>query len=102
MVSKSIIFLVNSFLGNFYGKFAIFSGHTDCFTTLVPDRKLFLGQPQPLFRFSQFHDKFQMNIVHLDSNLRLQDGRYRSVHWAADPSHPIDHDLFEWKSKLQI
>ena len=28
-VSKSIIFLVKSFLGNFYGHLAIFSGHTD-------------------------------------------------------------------------
>ena len=27
-VSKSIIFLVKSFLGNFYGYLAIFSGHT--------------------------------------------------------------------------
>ena len=28
-VSKSIIFLVKSFLGNFYRHLAIFSGHTD-------------------------------------------------------------------------
>ena len=28
MVSKSIIFLVKSFLGNFYTHLAIFSGHT--------------------------------------------------------------------------
>ena len=27
-VSKSIIFLVKSFLGNFYRRLAIFSGHT--------------------------------------------------------------------------
>ena len=29
-VSKSIIFLVNSFLGSFYRHLAIFSGHTGC------------------------------------------------------------------------
>ena len=29
-VSKSIIFLANSFLGNFYRHLAIFSDHTDC------------------------------------------------------------------------
>ena len=28
-VSKSILFLVKSFLGNFYRHLAIFSGHTD-------------------------------------------------------------------------
>ena len=28
-MSKSIIFLVESFLGNFYRHLAIFSGHTD-------------------------------------------------------------------------
>ena len=34
-VSKSIIFLVKSFLGNFYRHLAIFSGHTVCHPALL-------------------------------------------------------------------
>ena len=30
-VSKGVIFLLKSFLGNFYRHFAIFSGHTACY-----------------------------------------------------------------------
>ena len=38
-VSKSIIFLVKSFLGNFYRYLAIFSGHTGCKQPLLTQRK---------------------------------------------------------------
>ena len=38
-VSKSIILLVKSFLGNFYRYLAIFSGHTDLYLPLLEEIK---------------------------------------------------------------
>ena len=59
MVSKSIIFLVNSFLDKFYRHMAIFSGHTEprsrgaganhsvnCTTTTGPWRTIVAGDEQ--------------------------------------------------------
>ena len=50
-VLKSIIFLVKSFLGNFYGHLAIFSGHTgwDIDIRLWPLLRLYQGMSEYLY-----------------------------------------------------
>ena len=46
-VSKSILFLVKSFLGNFYRHLAIFSGHTVSRSNFsLPKNKLSINMPK--------------------------------------------------------